>query len=144
MLVLDVLALQVLPPADDPRWAAWLTPRELASCRSLARAAEHLGARVAAKRALCRVLAVGGVPPWRDIEIGRAPFRPPGVSLTGSVERHRVRHGHPAPGLSLSHAGGYAAALAWLPAVGSPAVGSPAVGLPAVELPAVGLPEVRR
>ena len=106
MPVIDLLALRELPAATDPRWRAWLTLRELASCRQYARAEEHMAARVAGKLALARELGLAWPPSWQDLEIGQQPHRPPAVVVPGAVG---------SPGLSLSHAAGYAAALAWSP-----------------------------
>jgi holo-[acyl-carrier protein] synthase len=114
-LFLDLVRIGDLPPGDDQRWAQWLSAGELAVCRALARAPEHQAARLAAKRALGTALAAGPDTPWADIEVGRQPFGPPRVLLRGAVaveaRRRCVR-----PQVSLTHAAGYAAALAWLPA----------------------------
>jgi hypothetical protein len=108
MPVIDLLALDGLPGADDPAWSAWLTGRELAVCRGYARAGDHMAARVAGKLAVSREAGLA-VPPWQAIEISQgwqhAPTVLPCVALGP----------HPAPAVSLTHAGGYAAALAWSP-----------------------------
>lgn len=121
-----MLAAADLPATDDTRWADLLTPAELAFCAGFGKVADHLIARAAAKQA---VRAVLGLParPWprggpagpgsdHDIEIRRVPGAAPQVVLTGEVERWRRARGLPRPGVSLSHAAGFGAALAWLPA----------------------------
>jgi phosphopantetheinyl transferase (holo-ACP synthase) len=106
MPVIDLLTLRELPDAADPRWRAWLTVREFAACTPYARAEEHLAARVAGKLALARELGLTWPPPRQDLEIGHQLHGPPPVVLPAGCG--------PA-GLSLSHAAGYAAALAWSP-----------------------------
>jgi holo-[acyl-carrier protein] synthase len=115
VLVIDVIRLADLPTAGDVHWTVWLTASELATCRAVENAQQHLGARLAGKQCIGRLLGLDGPVPWLDLEISRVQFGPPGLTLTGSVERHRFRCGYPVPELSLSHAGGYATAIAWLP-----------------------------
>ena len=54
--------------------------------------------------------------PWDDIRIHREASGRPEVRLRGALAAWRHGRRLPVPGVSLSHAAGYAAALAWLPA----------------------------
>jgi holo-[acyl-carrier protein] synthase len=94
------------PVADVPR--VELDPAEIAYCTGLRRADEHLAARVLARHAVAAALGWPGEPPWRDIAIRREASGRPYAVLSGALA------GCPVPGVSLSHAGGHAAALAWL------------------------------
>ena len=108
MAVIEVLSLAGLPDAADPRWREWLTAAELASCGCLQRTEEHLVARLAGKLALAGEF--GEAPPWHEISIERRQGQPPTLLLPPGWRA----------GVSLSHAGGYAAALAWdLPTSGT-------------------------
>ena len=105
-------------PSDawtDRAWRQLVSHAELVYCQGFARAGEHLAVRVAAKQAIVEVLEWPGPVPWLQIEILRTPASAPVVSLTGSIERWCRQAGLPVPQVSLSHAAGYAAALAWLP-----------------------------
>lgn len=126
--IVRLLAVAELPPAGNPRWAELLCPPELAFCTGLARVTDHLAARAAGKQAVCAVLGLP-LPTWpgcdpagagalhgHDVEIRRVSGSAPQVVLGGDAEQWRRAHGLPQPGVSLSHAAGYAAALAWLPA----------------------------
>jgi holo-[acyl-carrier protein] synthase len=118
-LACEVAPVGAMPDPSDPRWREWLTAAERAYCAGLQRAGEHLAARVLAKRAAARAIGWPGVDvPWEGIEVLREPLHPPQVYLTGAVEQWREECGVPVPGVSLSHAAGYAAAVAWLPEVG--------------------------
>ncbi|MGH3996341.1 MAG: hypothetical protein ACRDTJ_02625 [Pseudonocardiaceae bacterium] len=124
--VVRLLTVAELPPAGDPRWADLLSPAELAFCTSLARVTDHLAARAAGKQAVRavlglppqtwpeRYLAGAGAPRGHDVEIHRVSGSAPQVVLSGDAQRWRRALGLPPPGVSLSHAAGYAAALAWL------------------------------
>ncbi|MEU4602581.1 hypothetical protein AB0F43_06350 [Kribbella sp. NPDC023972] len=92
-----------------------MSPAELAYCSGLARAGEHLAARVAAKYAVAEALQWPGPVPWKEIEILRTPPSAPVVLLAGAIERWRRQANLVVPRVSLSHAAGYAVALAWLP-----------------------------
>lgn len=106
-------ALATLPAADDPAWRSWLRPAELAYGVGRRRAAEHLAARWLAKQVIARVLGWPGEVPWLDIEIVRAVQRPPLVVLRGELAAWHRAGELAVPGVSLTHAGGHAAALAW-------------------------------
>lgn len=105
-------------PSDawtDRAWRQLVSPAELAYCAGFARAGEHLAARVAAKHAVAEALQWPGPVPWQGIEILRTPPSAPVVSLAGAIERWRRQANLLVPRVSLSHAAGYAVALAWLP-----------------------------
>ncbi|OAR24120.1 hypothetical protein A8W25_16845 [Streptomyces sp. ERV7] len=109
---------QQCPERDDPRWTDWLTDTERAYAHSLARAEEHLSARKAAKEAAARLLGWPGPPPWQDMEIRRASDEAPTLRVRGALAQWMADHGLANPRISLTHARGYAAALAWFPAGG--------------------------
>ncbi|MGW7006228.1 hypothetical protein ACWGCW_26295 [Streptomyces sp. NPDC054933] len=103
------------PAAADPRWSHWLTPSELAYGNSLLRAEEHLSARKLAKAAGAALLRWPHEPPWQEMEVRGGNGVPPSLALHGAFARWHRECGLPVPAISLSHARGYAAALAWLP-----------------------------
>ena len=81
-----------------------------------ARIAEHLAARFAAKEAAIKAFALSEVGTgWRDIEVRRAADGTPGLILHGRAAEAAARLGVKGMALSLSHDGGYAAAVvtAW-------------------------------
>jgi holo-[acyl-carrier protein] synthase len=114
-LHLAVSPVAGMPAPDDAIWRSRLDRAELAYCAGRRRAAEHLAVRVLARRAVAAALAWPGDPPWREITIRREPSGRPSVLLSSALTAWRFRHGLAVPGVSLSHAGGQAAALAWLP-----------------------------
>ncbi len=104
-------------------WTTFLTSAERGYAGSRLRADEHIAARIAARQAVLDVLGLDvpgwdTQPPWRSIEVVRGPAGKPRVSLSGEVDELRRAHGRPIPGISLSHAAGFAAAVAWLPGSG--------------------------
>jgi holo-[acyl-carrier protein] synthase len=106
---LEVLALDTLPDPADPMWSAWLTPAELGACRGYARSKEHLAARVAGKLAIARECGAGDAEPdWHAVQITQGHQQPPAVLPSGG------------PAVSLTHAAGWVAALAWWPSGGVP------------------------
>jgi phosphopantetheinyl transferase (holo-ACP synthase) len=113
-LLVELALLDDLPPEDDGRWRLWLCADEIAYCLGFQRATEHLAARVAAKRAVARAMDCAAVP-WHQIEIRRAPHRAPEVVVSGPLDDRRRGQALAVPGVSLSHAGGRAAAVVWLP-----------------------------
>jgi phosphopantetheinyl transferase (holo-ACP synthase) len=111
---LYVAAMQA--PAGSPdSWRQLLSPTELAYCLDLELVGEHVTARVVAKQAIAEALRWPGAVPWSDIEILRIPPGRPAVRLTGEIDEWRRQLALPVPRVSLSHAAGYATALAWLP-----------------------------
>ncbi|MGW1052734.1 hypothetical protein AB5L52_43525 [Streptomyces sp. CG4] len=118
-LALRLATPQQTPPAGDPRWARWLTEAELAYAHGLLRTEEHLSVRKLAKEAGLDLLAWPYPPPWQDMEIRRRPGAAPVLHLGGELAPRTRGHGAARPGVSLAHARGYAAALAWLPSAGA-------------------------
>jgi holo-[acyl-carrier protein] synthase len=116
-----VAPLSALPPPDHASWRLRLDRAELAYCAGLRRAGEHLAARALARRAVAAALHWPGEPPWQDITIRREPSGRPRVVLSGALAAWRHRQGLGVPGVSLSHAAGYAAALSWLDRAAGPA-----------------------
>jgi len=114
-LPLAIAVVADIPPPTDPIWREWLTPAELAYCGSLQHVLDHLAVRVLAKRVTARALAWPGEIPWQEVEILRRPAGGPAVELGDLLDRWRRERGLPVPGVSLTHAAGHAAALAWLP-----------------------------
>ncbi|WP_369373325.1 holo-ACP synthase [Streptomyces sp. cg36] len=111
--VVRIAAPHDAPDRLDGRWAHWLTEHERAYALGLARAEEHLLARRTAKEAVAELLALPGPPPWQEMEIRRSAGGAPRLHLSGGLAE-RVRESGPAvPCVSLTHARGYAAALAW-------------------------------
>ena len=119
-LPLAIAVVADIPPPTDPLWREWLTPAELAYCGSLQHVLDHLAVRVLAKRVTARALAWPGEIPWQEVEILRRPAGGPAVELGDLLGRWRRERGLPVPGVSLTHAAGHAAALAWLPGRPSP------------------------
>ncbi|ACY95820.1 MULTISPECIES: hypothetical protein [Thermomonospora] len=108
---LEVVSLgaQLRAEADD-----LLSAAELAYCLGFLRAEEHMGARVAAKRAVSRLLG-GDLRHCRhQIELIREDTGPVRVRLHGELLERAQRAGLGVPRVSLTHAAGRAAAIAWL------------------------------
>ena len=117
MTVLPLLIGPTTPDPGDPAWSSWLTDAERAYAAGRRRAAEHLAARRLAKLAALRALDWPGEPAWSDLVVGRPDGGRPVLSLGGDLAHWCAGRGLGAPGISLTHAAGYAAALAWrLPA----------------------------
>ncbi|MFC0842497.1 hypothetical protein ACFH04_01930 [Streptomyces noboritoensis] len=106
---------QQCPERHDRRWTDWLTDTELVYAHSLARTEEHLSARKAAKEAAAHLLGWPGQPPWQDMEICRRADEAPVLRVHGRLAQWMGEHGLATPQVSLTHARGYAAALAWFP-----------------------------
>jgi phosphopantetheinyl transferase (holo-ACP synthase) len=115
-LPLAVAPVAALPDPADPAWRSWLGAAELAYCAGLRRTGEHLVARALARQVVAGALGWAVELPWEDIEIHREHSGRPTVVLRGGLAAWHGRHRLPVPGVSLSHAAGYAAALGWLPA----------------------------
>ena len=87
------------------------TGDERVYCMARARPAEHFAARFAAKEALLKAL---GVPPglqWHELEVVSEPERPPRLVIRGAALRAATAMGVKRLHLSLTHAGGQAAAV---------------------------------
>nr|WP_157528279.1 hypothetical protein [Kibdelosporangium sp. MJ126-NF4]CEL17821.1 hypothetical protein [Kibdelosporangium sp. MJ126-NF4]CTQ90955.1 hypothetical protein [Kibdelosporangium sp. MJ126-NF4] len=103
-MIITRARLADLPDPRDPLWPSWLTRAELAYCTGFQRVTEHMAARVLAKRSALAVLGLDPDTPLADLEILRAASGAPSVSWGA---------GSQALGVSLTHAGGSAAAMAW-------------------------------
>ncbi|ANP52259.1 phosphopantetheinyl transferase (holo-ACP synthase) [Streptomyces griseochromogenes] len=116
----QALALVVptrVPTPYDPLWGHWLTPAEISFSHGFRRACEHLAARKAAKEAVARLLGCPADPrTWHAMEVHRVPGTAPTMALHGAPAQRLQNLRLPQPGISLTHANGYAAALAWFPA----------------------------
>ncbi|MEU5432026.1 hypothetical protein AB0G73_01465 [Streptomyces sp. NPDC020719] len=108
------------PDRHDERWSWWLTEGERAYALGLARAEEHLLVRRTAKEAAAQLLGWPGPPPWQDMEIRRRAGGAPTLHLRGALADWAAARGLPVPRISLTHARGHAAALAWWPTEGAP------------------------
>lgn len=117
-----LVAMADMPEATDSWWD-WLTPAERQYSFGLRDVGNHLAARAVGKVAAASAMreAWSGAPDrssrqeWRELEVLRVAGTPPRVRLSGSTEESWARTGLPVPGVSLTHAAGYAGALAWLP-----------------------------
>jgi holo-[acyl-carrier protein] synthase len=89
------------------------TQRELADCRTSAGIdAERLAARFAAKEATMKILRPGAVAvPWNSIGVRRDPGCAPELELTGSAATLAGDVGISDFAVSLTHDGGFAAAV---------------------------------
>jgi holo-[acyl-carrier protein] synthase len=112
-LDLAIAPVAALPPPGDPTWRDWLSPAELAYCGGLRYAGEHLVARAMAKQAAANAVGWPGPVPWADLEIRRQPDCAPELVVVADLRQWCVEQGLAAPGVSLTHAGGHAAAVAW-------------------------------
>jgi holo-[acyl-carrier protein] synthase len=114
-LPLAVAPVAALPAVTDPLWRRLLSAAELGRYGSRRRAGEHFTARAMARLALASALGWPGEVPWQDVAIHKEPSGRPLVVLSGRLAQWRLEAGLPLPAVSLSHAAGHAAALAWLP-----------------------------
>ncbi|MEI5098189.1 hypothetical protein RB200_05465 [Streptomyces sp. PmtG] len=114
-------ALVLLPPARIPGpdaacWRDWLTPDEISFSLGFRRAHEHLAARKAAKLAVAKLLGLPDDPrTCRAVEVLRESGAGPVLRLGGAPGQLLRGEDLPLPRVSLTHARGHAAALAWLP-----------------------------
>jgi holo-[acyl-carrier protein] synthase len=103
--------------ARYPRWLSRVfTRRELAYCRARPRPMQHFAARFAAKEAAFKAIGTGwssGVG-WRDAEIVSTPGKPPSLIARGELARRTRALGATGFHVSLTHSGGYAAAVVML------------------------------
>ena len=94
-----------------------LTPDERAYCEAMARPAEHVAARLAAKEAVYKALQgtveARGIG-WREIEVARQPDGRPDVVLSGRAAARARELGVTRVLLSLSHTHRTAIAMAVL------------------------------
>jgi holo-[acyl-carrier protein] synthase len=85
---------------------------EIAYARAQSAPAEHFAARFAAKEAAIKAFALSEAGAgWRDIEVQRAADGAPTLALHGRAAEAAARLGVTGVALSLSHDGGYAAAV---------------------------------
>jgi holo-[acyl-carrier protein] synthase len=87
------------------------TPGERAYCRGRAAAAEHFAARFAAKEAALKALGVPSGLSWHELEVVSGPGGKPELALHGAAARAMAALGVVRLHLSLTHAGGQAAAV---------------------------------
>ncbi|MBI3949151.1 MAG: holo-ACP synthase [Acidobacteria bacterium] len=81
------------------------TPSEIAYCQSKARAIEHYAARFSAKEAAMKALGTGksGGIRWRDVEVTRAPGKPPQIQFHGQAQKRFEVMGATRVTVSLTH-----------------------------------------
>ena len=84
---------------------------ERADCRARAEPAQHYAARFAAKEATLKALGVPSGLRWTEIEVRRAESGRPLLLLSGAAAEAAARQGVVGHHLSLTHAGGMAAAV---------------------------------
>ena len=87
------------------------TDGERAYCRARADAAQHFAARFAAKEATLKALGVPEGLSWHELEVVSAKGAAPEVVLRGVAARAAAARGVSRLHLSLTHAGGQAAAV---------------------------------
>jgi holo-[acyl-carrier protein] synthase len=87
------------------------TDGERAYCHARARPADHFAARFAAKEAALKALGVPEGLRWHELEVVSAPGGAPSLALHGEAHRAAERRGVTRLHLSLTHAGGQAAAV---------------------------------
>lgn len=107
------------------------TPGERAYCRGRGSVAEHFAARFAAKEATLKALGVPAGLSWHELEVVPGSGGKPELVLHGEAARAMVALGVVRLHLSLTHAGGQAAAvvIAEGPGPGDPGdAGAPAPG----------------
>lgn len=110
-----IARIAALPAVTDPLWRRILSPAELSRHGGRRRAAEHLAARAMARLAVGAALGWPHEPPWHDIAVHSESSGRPRLVLSGGLAEWQLDAGLLAPDVSLSHAAGHAAALAWLP-----------------------------
>jgi holo-[acyl-carrier protein] synthase len=143
-LPLAVARVAALPAVTDPLWRRLLPQAELVRYGSRRRAGEHFTARAMARLVLASALGWPGEVPWQDVTIRKELSGRPLVVLSGRLaEWHRLNR-VPVPGVSLSHAAGHAAALAWLPGHPLPVLGHNGHGQDDAPVPAYAQPGVQR
>lgn len=109
--VVRIVATSRLPAASDTAaWRRWLVDEEIAACLERRDAVLHLGARLAAKRAV--VAAVGWAGPWAasDMVVGGGLGGAPSLRLRGALEERCERVDIDAR-VSLSHTTTHAGGL---------------------------------
>jgi holo-[acyl-carrier protein] synthase len=112
-LALEVAPVAALPAPGDPTWRGWLSPAELAYCHGLRYAGEHLVARAIAKSAAASAVGWPWETPWADLEIRRQQLCGPELVVVGDLRDWCAQQRLAVPGVSMTHAAGHAAAVAW-------------------------------
>lgn len=84
---------------------------ERADCGARGLPAQHYAARFAAKEAAAKALGVPSGLRWLDIEVHSLPDGAPILLFSGAARAAAARRGVTAQHLSLTHAGGMAAAV---------------------------------
>ncbi len=87
------------------------SPGERADCDGRAEPAQHYAARFAAKEAVLKALGVPSGLRWVEIEVRTADRGRPLLILSGAAAAAAARRGVAAQHVSLTHAGGMAAAV---------------------------------
>lgn len=112
-LALQMAPVDTLPEPGDPAWTEWLSPAELAYCHGMQRAGEHLAARLLAKQAAADAVGWPLEVPWADLEIRRRQLAGPELVVVGDLRQWCADQGVRSPGVSITHAAGHTAAVAW-------------------------------
>src|SRR5262249_31730645 len=112
-VALEVARVGALPPPGDPAWAQWLSPAELAYCHGFRHPGEHLVARAIAKTVAAEAAGRTFEPPWIDLEIRRQQLCGPQLVVVGELRDWCDWQHLAVPGISMTHAAGHAAAIAW-------------------------------
>ena len=105
---------QLLARHGDRALARLFTPRERERAASVVSVALHLAARIAAKEAAYKALSADGAAHgvgWLDLEITRHDDGRPELVFHGAAVRRMAELGATRCHLSLTHAGGVAAAV---------------------------------
>jgi len=117
-LGLDLLSIERMEETIERRGERFLdrifTPAERAYCERRKRSSQSYAGRFAVKEAVMKVLGTGwarGVR-WRDIEVLRAPGRPPEAQLHGETARIAAGLGITRILVTITHDSGLAAAVA--------------------------------
>ena len=110
--IVEVARVDALISAPQSGFVSrWFTEHEIEYCATKAHPARHFAARLAAKEAVLKALALKlEAPPWKEIEIWTPDGAPPTVRLHGELER-TSEHLAAEVEISLSHCRDYATAV---------------------------------
>jgi phosphopantetheine--protein transferase-like protein len=114
--IVSVHRIAALVEAGGARFLRhWFSPAEIAHCAAKPVPSRHLAARVAAKEAVVKALALTweGPLPWRSVEIRAGERGQPSVRLSGRVREAAERAGVRQVLVSIAHCGDYATAIAF-------------------------------
>ena len=115
---LDLVEVERISAAAERHGERFLnrvfTPGELAYCLPRAARGQHLAGRFAAKEAVFKALGTGwgGGVAWKHVEVCTAESGAPEVRLSGGAAERLAAMGGSRVHLSITHAGGFAAASA--------------------------------